>query len=322
MREIEEYEDGLEYGEMFHLCVEKHTGGKNWKEALLNYKKASQKEYPLNREQIDKWYILCFHQFKTYIKHQNKRERAVPVARTEIYQEESFNIPYITLSGQTIRLRGKFDGLFVRGSAVKLEEHKTKSYVDEQGISETLHFNFQTMFYHTVLRSMIKHKILILPRHMYIAGTQYNVIRRPLSSKYPIRQKKSESLKEFYRREAGNIKSKPLDYFTHINAMITTDKVEEFQQRCLDPILESICNWWDHMKAIGGDPWASPGVTYQSKTAITVATSNTPHALHYQMPWGIFNPIFGGFRGPYYDMLTKGNIGSLVPAKSLFRELD
>lgn len=310
IREIEEFDPAMEYGSLFHIAIEHHLSGKPWESAVKDYAQELHSNYPTDSEEIDKWYALCCIQFPLYLEHVKRKERSIPVPRREILQEEDFKIPYPLPSGHVVILRGKIDGLFARGDSLKLDEHKTKSYIDERRIGETLKFNFQTMFYHTALRTMIKQGLLILPRKMHVAGTQYNVIRRPLSSKYPIRQKKSETIDQFYQREGDNIKAKPQDYFITMNAMITASDVTDFQEQCLNPLLEQLCEWWQYMVSCNGEPFEE---------------GTDPHyhdPIHYRTPWGVFNSMFGGFQGPYYDYLSKGHPGSIVPVTSLFRELE
>lgn len=304
-REIEEWDDGLEYGNLFHFCLEEKLAGRNWERSLRKYIRELHKTYPTNTDEVNKWSTLCLHQFKIYLEHLKKTDRRLAVPRRELAQEMKYDVFYDLPSGRRVRLRGMFDGIHVRGDSIYLEEHKTKSYIDEQGIAETLDFNFQTMFYHIVLREMVKQRTFVFPSKFFITGTQYNVIRRPLSSKYPIRQRKSETLAQFYKREASNIKNKPQEYFTNLRAVITSDKVEKFRQQCFDPLLQTISRWYDYMLSCDGNPWEEEG----------------SQDLHYRSPWGIFNPMFGGFRGPYYDYLSKGHTGSLQDVDTLFREL-
>lgn len=313
IKEIEQFDAGMEYGTLFHLAIEAYYSKHPWRPILKDYTQTLHTTYPLDAEDIDKWYALCNIQFPLYLDYIARKELSIPVPRRNIFQELEFNILYPLPTGRQIRLRGKLDSVFTRGDSIKIEEHKTKSYIDEQRIAETLHFNFQTLFYHTALRTMIQQGTLIIPRKMHVIGTQYNVIRRPLSSKYPIRQKKSETLEQFYDREGSNIKAKPQEYFSTMNATITTDTVHTFQQQCLNPLLETLCDWWDYMLQCNGQPFG-PDMDYVSP--------EYHDPVHYRTPWGIFNSMFGGFEGPYYDYLSKGHHGSIVTINSLFRELE
>lgn len=236
-----------------------------------------------------------------------------------------------------------------------LQENKTKGDIKEKGILDTVAFNLQTMIYQTALRisyhakegelhrlagGLITHANI--PTGVPIIGTLYNVVRRPLADRFAIKQRKgrkakgkvtgAESMTQFYQRVIEGIASDPGHYFMRWKTIITEEDMTRFRQRMLDPILEQLCDWWEWIKADPFNPWRLR--TAAELEAASIATTKRyayPHVpsadaeventVHFQSPWGVYNSMFGGYDGDYYEYLTTGRKNSLRRITSLFPEL-
>lgn len=294
---IEEFNHAIEYGNFWHNAEEAYGNKQDWKKVVKKYAQRLRSLYPSSEKEIDKWAAICIMQFDMFIKLGLGKLKA---SRKYLACEHAFKVKY-EFDGRYVWLRGKIDRIFqLKGDWI--EEHKTKGRVDEQGIQGTLHHNCQTMMYNIASRLLDtdpncpKHLRGLKPK-----GTYYNVIRRPLGDHYSIRQRKSETQAQFIRRLGEQIKAKKKYYFMEYPTIITTKDIEVFKQQCLNPMLHRLCDWWNSIKKHPHDPWKSP--------------------LHFRFPYGIYNGLTGGFRGDYYDLITKGSKRNLRQLEALFPEL-
>lgn len=323
LHEIPEWDHKIEFGSMWHACAETHACGKPWKPALVAYCLKLKQDYPESLDDIEKYQYLCEKQFEVYL--QGQRARPQRKLDTDILQEQAFYYPYELPSGRKVILRGKYDAI-IQGSRNQLyvEDHKTKGYVDTTRTAETLFGNLQMMLYHVVARGSIVDyggvKCLgnlqfsePIPlsgnyRNYKFVGTRYNVVRRPLAEKQPIRQKKSETYKQFLNRAIQLVKDNYDHYFIPMSMEISDHHVLRFRQRILDPWLEALCDWWTYISGDPFNPWQPP-----------LPAANT---VHYQTPWGVFNPLFGGFEGEFYHLLAKNTYRQTYRVTNLFPELE
>lgn len=207
LRPVDSFNHRLEYGQMWHVCEEAYTEGREirrgqrttakkegrgpsisdgipftWKETLTNYAKKLCRKYPLQQEQVQHWYNVCKMQFPIYVeyqkRHQSKRQRI------SLLQEQTFAVPYRLPSGRVVTLRGKWDGVDLigkgRSAGVYLVEHKTKGDIKEEQIKRQLQFDLQTMFYLVALSSDMNSGKMKESKYL-LCGVVYNVVRRPLS---------------------------------------------------------------------------------------------------------------------------------------------
>jgi hypothetical protein len=161
----------MEYGNMWHVCEEAFAATpptdsrefsdgdyQSWESALKGYARELSRQYPSDREEIDKWYNVCRMQFPLYVRHW--QEHPDVLARTPLLQEEAFDVPYCLPSGRTVRLRGKWDSvdLVEKGTnqGVWLMENKTKGDIDETALQEQVSWDLQVMLYITALREATK----------------------------------------------------------------------------------------------------------------------------------------------------------------------
>jgi hypothetical protein len=303
---------------MWHEVKEAYRQGRDWKEALSAYKLNLQGENPASADEIEKWAYLCAGQFMVWLKQPLPPQR---IKSVQICTEDSFRVPYTLPSGRTVYLRGKYDSISLAAPALYIEDDKTKGKIDVKGIGDTMFGNLQMGLYHAAARQSLikaddgnyhltgldKRGFVVLPKtakRPYFVGTKYHIIKRPLSEHYPIKQRVKETSKEFWNRVIQDIASNPNDYFIPMVAMLTETQLDAFKLKILNPWLEALCDWWEYMVSTNYDPWSAP-------------TSS----IHLQTPWNVYNSLFGGFRGDYFDYLSKGHEGSLVRVKTLFPEL-
>lgn len=337
LKPVPTFNHRIEYGTMWHLCEEAHSRGtgplhqdrgqdqdrqgseqQTWGE-LLTYCRELAKKFPHSATDINHWYNVCKAQFPHYLHYWN---RASDNASYEsLAREQVFSIPYALPSGRVVRLRGKFDGILLvhsnrpgsgtRGNASKsiwLKETKTKGDVDPEQIVQQLSFDLQTMLYLVALQQAGCHS---LP----IAGVLYNVVRRPLSGgRYSIvRHKPSkskpqgESKNEYYARVSRIIQEDPAHFFMRWNVLITQNDIQCFKDSCLDPLLESLCDWWSLVSEDGG--YIHPP-SYRG--------------LHWRMPYGVYNPTLEGNQSDLDNYLNTGSkvgLQQLEDSSQLFAEL-
>lgn len=311
LREPETFRHPLEFGNLWHIAEEHFSGGRQWTKPVLDYANKLTMQYPGSEKDILKWAKIAIKLYPLYIEYYASTEtKRIPVA-----EESSFRIPYITQTGNQVTLRGKIDCIYDSPSGRMIQENKTKGDIDAEGIQKAIPLNLQTMIYRTAIESLVVlprtkipkdsqalwgllHKS---PRGFY--GTLYNVIIRPLSDRYSIRQKKAESIDEFIERIAANVTKTPERTFFRWNVRITHQDVERFTQRVLDPLLDSLLCWWESIKTDPFNPWKSP--------------------LHYMTPYGVYNPLASGFRGDYFQFLTgdESHKWKLQKVSNLYPEL-
>jgi hypothetical protein len=295
-------------------------GVKPVNEKLLNYCKGLLERYPTDGEQINKWYNVCKRQFPVYVAYWSKHPDVQE--RRPLLQEEAFRVPYTLPSGRTVFLRGKWDSVDLVGegrtTGIWLQENKTKGDIDESRVARQLTFDLQTMLYMVALWAWRGNKtvcdVYANNPDLTIKGVRYNVIRRPLSGgRHTIVQHKpsksnpaGESTSAYYDRLGGLIEEDPGYFFMRWNVEVTPGEVDQFRERCLDPILESLCNWWH---CILNRPMT--GKDYD----------NLLFGLHYQHPFGVYNPMDEGRASDLDNYILTGSEVGLERVENLFPEL-
>lgn len=346
--EDEGFSRPLEFGNLWHAAEEARLGGHDWLQAVQKYRRKLDLRYPNDAAEVMKWYKVCAVTFPIYLEYWSKHKdesKAKP-----ILEEVSFAVPYTLPSGRSVLLRGKWDALRLldlpksKKQGIYIKEHKTKGEIDEEGILKTLGFNFQTMMYQIALRECCTKEIPPFPdfnekvdktvnKRFWDAilkyppaGVLYNVVRRPLADRYAIKQRKTESIDQFYQRLGEDIredsftKGKPKqksNYFMRWKVEITDEDIEEFKLKTFHPILESLWDWWEWIRVDPFNPWRkrSPEILG------TCGDSRQPTTPHFQAPWGVHNSLAGGFRGSYFELLTSGRDYGLIKSETLFPEL-
>jgi len=336
--EDEGFSRPLEFGNMWHVCEEARLGNKSWESALKTYRTKLERAYPNDQTEIFKWFNVCKTTFPIYLDYWSKHRDEK--GSKPILEETSFAVPCKLPSGRIVILRGKWDALRLLPPeksgkpAIYIKEHKTKGEIDEEGLLKTLDQNLQTMMYQIALRacaeaelrpceglsqSVLKTYFDAILEHP-VCGVLYNVIRRPLADRYAIKQKKSETQTQFFKRLGEEISKDPKHYFMRWRVEITEEDITNFKQRTFYPILEQLCDWWDSIQSAPFDPWHTTvrRIPAANHGAISIQIDN-PH--HWQSPWGVHNSLAGGFRGSYFEYLTTGRDYSLRQITNLFPEL-
>lgn len=306
---VKTFNHRIEYGNLWHVCEEAFAKREDWEVELGKYGLRLTRKYPLQQDDVQKWYMVCLKQFPVYVEYWKKHQDVQD--RTPIFQEQVFDVPYRLPSGRTVRLRGKWDSVDLIGkgktAGIYLQENKTTSDVDDSSIRRRMSFDLQTMLYLIALAHI--EEIGSMPGRL--KGVRFNVIRRPLSGgKGSIKQHqptksnpKGESLEDYYERLATYIREEPETYFFRWKVEISPSDVQRFKERFLNPILENLCEWYA-MVSFDKNPWGEPQT-----------------GLHWQHPFGIFNAMNEGGSTEYDEYLANGSEVGLRQTGELFPEL-
>ena len=341
----EKFNHRLEYGQMWHACEEALAAQKEWEPALLAYVKPLLSKHPMDREQVNHWYQVCKRQFPHYVKYWQKN--ADVKNRVPLLQERVFDVDYPLPSGRIVRLRGKWDSvdLLKNRKAVFLKENKTKGDINEQPLRRQLTFDLQTMMYLTALerfdwkgtpygpteakpvvingKTVMRNKSHLPQILPPIGGVVYNVVRRPLSGgKGSIRRhqatntKPEETLESFYDRVEQYIIDEPETYFMRWEVNVSPADVKRFRSECLDPTLEQLCAWYQHI------------VNEHDNGTGTAKYFNEPFSadghqtqLHWRHPFGAENSVDEYGFGDVDEYLNSGSMVGLRRVDKLFTEL-
>lgn len=121
--------------------------------------------------------------------------------------------------------------------------------------------------------------------------------------------KPAETDEAYYGRLAQYVKDAPETYFMRWNYEITAADLERFRKLCLDPLLETLCDWW----------WQ---VTGQWKKFTDVSMPRgyvTP--LNYVTPFGVWSSLLDGGETELDQYIKSGSRAGLVRTDVLFPEL-
>jgi hypothetical protein len=329
----------LEYGNMWHICEEalathkRATVAATWELPLTNYCTELLSKHPMDREEVEKWYNVCCTQFPEYVKYWERHPDVQD--RRPLMQEQVFDVPHELPSGRVVRLRGKFDSVDLVPSlgGIWIQENKSKSKIDQQGLQRQLRFDLQTMTYVVALQTMMSAEptenesrrpclraangaaITDAP----IKGVRYNVVRRDC----PIKQHGQKVVKEKVYKTKPNVPAKitpaetaehwmgrlrdeyfaaePEEWFWRWNAEIGKEDVDNFKKRCLDPVLENIC--WHYDEVTGAE------------------SDHLPPPSNWVMPFGVYNPVTDAGATDYDSYIENGSEAGLRQVEALFPEL-
>lgn len=318
----------LGYGNMWHCAEEGHARQSGvsvppaWQAHLVTHAHEEQQKYPLQREEIAKWFHVCAVQFPEYVKYW--AEHPDVKNRTPLMQEQVFDVPYSLPSGRVVRLRGKFDSVDLIGDGIWLQENKTKGNIDKLQVERQLKFDLQTMMYLTALQESNHRKDdSVLPRwgsKLPILGVRYNVVRRPLSGGVanitPHKAKSTknkytpaETAEQFYERlRRDYIADDPAYWFFRVRAEISAQDIQVFRNTCLDPLLETVCRWYDE-------------VTGTDSRQITLTNTLILPVYNYRTPFGVWSALEEGGATEYDVYLATGSESTLRRVDNLFTEL-
>ena len=327
LQPVDTFNHRIEFGNMWHLCEEiiaAHPDGVMFKfgkqDGLTQYAQKLCKRYPLQQEQIEKWYNVCKVQFSIHIAYWKKN--GDKKQSKSLIQEGVFDVPYELPSGRIVRLRGKWDDVVLEGkgknACIRLGEHKTKSDIKEDQMQRQLTFDLQTMIYLIALQIYAK---ITSPDTIFFAttpitGVNYNVVRRPLrGGKGSIRQHKptkakprGESTEDFYKRLGVIIAEEPESFFMRWRVEVSQSDIDKFKREFLNPILEQLCDWYEHIERVHDSSLLFDGKVMGTDT-------------HWRTPFGIYNVLAEGGSTDVDEYLNTGSTVGLERTDSLFEEL-
>lgn len=363
------------YGNMWHACEEALARCSNpsgteeaWRHGLSEHVSDMLGRYPLQREEIHKWFNVCRVQFPEYVKYW--AEHPDVKNRTPLLQEQVFDVPYTLPSGRVVRLRGKWDSVdliepgpcecgadrsgpsaeahkqdcpaygpwtFRDGrwhGGIYLQENKTKGDIDKLQVERQLKFDLQTMIYLIALQewhptatmllesgadpnAVLKLEKLRDSGSIRVAGVRYNVVRRPLSggignikpraAKYTkTKVTPAETTEEFYERLRRDYLAADPDYwFFRVRVEISAKDIQVFRETCLDPLLETLCIWYEMTVGDRGFCGYSPELP----------------PMNYRTPFGVWSALEEGGATEYDYYLEAGSEAGLRRVETLFPEL-
>lgn len=320
LRATDRFNHRIEYGNMWHLCEENTAAGKDWKKPLLDYAVQLKTRYPISREDIDKYLMACLTQYPHYLKWDGTVKETF--LRKPILQEYPFDVTITLPSGRKVRLKGKWDGVETcdpneTGEGLCIQENKTKGEIDQLKVVKQLKFDLQTMMYLYALTEFSP-DINKSPGERLLADglkslqldeyyVRYNVIRRPFSGgrgnikqREASKNKPAETLDEYWKRVEEYFIEDPNYWFMRWVVTIKAQEVEHFAKRCLIPILEQMCDWYESVTNVGGR-WNAPN--------------------HWMHPYGVVNPIDSGYSDDYESFIETGSMVGLTKRTELFEEL-
>ena len=353
LRVRETWNHKLGYGNMWHVCEEWYSGYGGCLNdkpdgnieaalrALRNYCQDQCKLYPLQQEEIQKWYNVCKREFPLYLDfwaHHPEQGK-----KQNLLSEAAFDVPYKLPSGRVVRLRGKWDSVDLVDGGIWLQENKTKGNPKPEQIKRQLRMDLQTMLYLVAMEAYLSTSQRSSAKTWLkrpIAGIRYSVVRRPLSGGEgtiiqgkgtPARKcircngtgmlktkgcstcdmigvvpgKPPETDEDYYARMIEYVAKAPETYFMRWNVHISQADIDKFKKKCLDPILEQVCHWYDIVvlgEEVGLPSWAT----------------------NFQMPYGVYSPLLDSNRGStdLDDYLSTGSTVGLGRVTTVFPELD
>ena len=253
---------------------------------------------------------MCAVEFPIYVEywkdHPDVTER-VPVAQEAVF-DEGYELP----SGRVVRIRGKYDSVDVirdedKQLRIYLQENKSKSQIDRPALERQLRFDLQTMLYLTTLSHSDGLKVACATSKRPLGGVRYNVIKRPLSGgkgtivkhKPTKSNPRGESDDEYYARLSGIIAENPEEFFARWKVRVSSADITRFEETCLQPILEQLCDWYDDVMKHGA----------KSK-------------LNYVFPFGVYSVLTEGGHTDLDNFIATGDTAGLQRADRLFTELE
>lgn len=314
LRGVDTFNHKIEFGNMWHVCEEFRCGDSegDWQHHLAHYALELCNKYPLSRDQINHWHEIVKRQFQIYLRYWNTQDKGRK--RSPIYSEKVFDTRYTLPSGRVVRLRGKYDSVdFFPDMGVWYDENKTKGDIDESKIKRQLLFDLQTMIYRVALGQDDVIASICKKQKCVIEGVRYKVIRRPLSGgKGTIvrhkgsKNKPEETYEDYYKRVMSYIEAEPETYFMRWDVNIYPEDVLKFQKRCLDPILENLCDWYEAVST-----------AYKTQGDIYCRGQKT----HWIYPYGVYNPLNDGGVTELDEYMNSGSMSGLNVISNLFPEL-
>lgn len=335
----------LEFGNAFHECLEANVKTSEGVHRVLGAYMAKRQQGPkFTKDQAkDLEYMLGSIKavYPAYVAYWDKTptfiDRVSSPARRYydrefhyLEHEATFDVPHTLPSGRVIRLRGKRDAGFINPMTGKVwtQENKTKGNIDAEGLQTTLHKDLQTMIYSYTFSQ---------EKREDPEGVLYNVIRRP-----GLKPGKQESVIGFIERVAHDISKRPNWYFMRWNVEFDAGDIQRWVHRTLNPLLETVAQWWDSIKHNPFEPWTTPKNHAASRCTgcdkifdyiyhdhpcpngcdTTLQQVMVPNPYHFERPFGVYDSQQFSTRGEFYEPLTRGNFYGYYKRSVPFPELE
>lgn len=245
------------------------------------------------------------------------------------------------------------DGIFI-------QENKSKGKVDEMGLIKTVAFNLQTQWYQAALRIIVEaieakrwddvaawlpgvntdRLVAAVQVGLKPKGVLYNVIKRPLSDQYALKRREGRVVKgkpgrvgaetntQFYDRVAAQIEEQSFDkngkplsrspHFLRLKTVVEDSDIEKFKTQMFNPHMEQLLDWWTWIEM---DPWHPFDDKVTREPSANGPGMKLTNNLHWQSPWGVYNSMWDGLRGDFFELLTEGREFGLTQTFNLFPEL-
>jgi hypothetical protein len=161
-----------------------------------------------------------------------------------------------------------------------------------------------------------------------IAGVRYNVVKRPLSGGKGtiVRYKPSkthpygEPKEAFYKRVAAYIQEEPQEFFMRWRVEVGQHDIQKFQHECLNPLLESLCDWWSWVKL--SQQGSNYGPFSPNDGCENSVDRQVNSYIHWRHPFGVYNAMDEGGSTDLDEYLSTGSELGLTRVDNLFPELE
>lgn len=244
--------------------------------------------------------VTCKHYFDFWRKQDSKFRWYGKELEFRFQSDATLNTPLV----------GKIDGVIDSSQRVKVGkkdfsakqklyrvfETKTKTQIDEEGISGYIPLDTQTMVYALAVRECLGVEPI---------GTCYDVILRPgLKLLQGNSKRRPETLKQHAERLGEVIDKNPKRWFHRWNVDFAPGDLDRFVNRQLKPQVRSLNEWNDIQRLIYRDRYE--GVTVKD---------NPLHYLNEDALYGY------GRRSEFFDAITRNNFKGLFRRKLAHPEL-
>jgi hypothetical protein len=310
----------LEFGNFMHIgyeFIDKPDAFVDQK--MEEYARKLCAEYPSQQDGtngIGWWLRVAKGVFRVYREHY----RTVDKGTKYLFQEKTFRVPVKLPSGRVVDLRGKWDAAVGRTRDKKkfvlVQENKNKGQIDTVGLTSSLMNDLQTQIYLATFVRWMKTTDDPFIKDAKLSAILYNVVRRPTGWPKSPRQKKEESPFDFADRCIEHHRNNPGDVFFRWEIGISQASIRRFEQQSLFPMLESLCDWWDSIQGNIQEPFNSYE-TAGDETTVKVGANKH----HFIRPNGMYDAMFDGGRGDYFDFLSTGSQLGLKHTDEMFPEL-
>lgn len=153
-----------------------------------------------------------------------------------------------------------------------------------------------------------------------VMGVRFNVVRRPLSGgignikPHAAKATKTkitpaETAEEFYERlRRDYIAADPDHWFFRVRADVSQKNMQIFQETCLDPLLETVCWWYEAV--------TDKGCHINGRSRMIDL-----QCMNYRTPFGVYSALEEGGATEYDNFMECGSEVGLQRVETIFPEL-